>query len=581
MNNKAHSNKLLIFFLIIFAAILGGGAGVFGKIALKEIPSFSFTFLRFFIASVVLLPFSLKCLPTFKRKDYKIIFLSLLASANVVLFAYGIKYTTANISQMIYTAVPIVSALLSFYYLKERFGVNKIIGIVVGFVGTIIVVLLPLISNNNGGSTIGGNLIIVCAMLSISLYWVLSKQFHSQYSSLEINNYFIFTTTILLFFLSIFDFLREPTWWYGVSINAYAALVFVAIFSTAVYYLISQIIVKKSTPVMASMVLYIQPFATFVWAYYFLSEKLSVLFLVGAFFALVGVGIYNFSIKKKNAQNLLFDIENRENEFKNILLKCFGNKDWLKVFLNDNHHGFIHGNQVRLACLKLINNLNSVENKELLREGMQVDEKNAMESVKLIVEIAAIFHDSGRFNEQGGVIAEEQKFHHILSAERAKIFCDKLGLNSLMPFIEDAILCHDFQSNEFTPDLYPPKNISGKIVQAADQMGWFHPDSVQRTLYYNSALGIAFYDKNTTFEERIVWKPRFIPKDAFTVMLGQLFGPTGITRFGIEYASQKVETYKKDLEKNILKIAQENNVEAEVRQQINQARENSVNVRKK
>jgi drug/metabolite transporter (DMT)-like permease len=301
MLNQNQKSNYYIYLLVVTAAILGGGAGVFGKIALAEIPPLSFTFLRFLIASIFLIPFSLKYLPTFKRKDYKIILLSLLASANVVLFSFGIKNTTANINQMIYTAVPIVSALLSFYYLKERFGISKIIGIVVGFVGTVIVVLLPLISDDSGGGTIGGNLTIVVAMLSISLYWVLSKKFHTQYSSLEINNYFIFTTTILLFFLSIFDLFGEPTWWQGVSTNAYLALIFVAILSTAIYYLIGQIIVKKATPVMASMVLYVQPFTTFIWAYYFLSEKLSIIFLIGVFLSLLGVGIYNFSVKTKNS----------------------------------------------------------------------------------------------------------------------------------------------------------------------------------------------------------------------------------------------------------------------------------------
>jgi len=300
MINSPQKNNYYIFFLILIAAILGGGAGVFGKIALAEIPPFSFTFLRFLIAAIFLIPFSLKHLPTFKKEDYKIILLSLLASINVILFAFGIKHTTANISQMIYTAVPIVSALLSFYYLKERFGVKKITGIVVGFAGTIIVVLLPLISNNCDGGTIGGNLIITLAMLSISLYWVLSKRFQSQYSPLEINNYFIFTTTFLLLFLSIFDLFRAPNWWQGVSAHAYLALIFVAVLSTAVYYLISQIIVKRATPVMASMILYIQPLATFIWAYYFLSEKLSVLFLIGVLLSLLGVGIYNFSIKNQD-----------------------------------------------------------------------------------------------------------------------------------------------------------------------------------------------------------------------------------------------------------------------------------------
>jgi hypothetical protein len=274
----------------------------------------------------------------------------------------------------------------------------------------------------------------------------------------------------------------------------------------------------------------------------------------------------------------LLGAENREGELKNTLLKCFDNEYWLEVFLADNHHGFVHGNQVRLSCLKLINNLTSTEKNEFLREGEQIDRDNPEKYVKLIVEIAAIFHDSGRFNEQGGIIAEEQKFHHILSAERAKIFCNRLDLNNLIPFIEDAILCHDFQGVKHTPDLKPPKNISGKIVQAADQMGWFHPDSVKRTLSYNSALGIPFYDKSATFDERINWRPRFIPKDAFTVMLGQLFGPTGVDRFGIEYASQKVETYKKDLENNILKIAKENDVEEEIKLQLDRAREASINM---
>ncbi len=299
MTNKEQTNSFLIFFLIILAAILGGGTGVFGKIALTEIPPFSFTFLRFLLASIVLIPFSLKYLPKFGKSDYKIILLSLLASANVVLFAFGIKHTTANIGQMIYTAVPIVSAVFSYFYLKERFGIKKIIGIAIGFAGAVLIILLPLISSiGNEGSSIWGNLTIVVAMLSISLYWVLSKKFQEKYSPFEINNYFIFTTTFLLLFLSIFDFVNYPGWYTSVSLNSYLSLLFVAIFSTAIYYLISQLIIKKATPVTSSMILYVQPFATFVWAYFFLAETLSVLFIIGAVLILFGVGLYNFSNKK-------------------------------------------------------------------------------------------------------------------------------------------------------------------------------------------------------------------------------------------------------------------------------------------
>ena len=279
--------------------------------------------------------------------------------------------------------------------------------------------------------------------------------------------------------------------------------------------------------------------------------------------------------KKINIQNIFSDKEQGENEFKNILLECFNNEAWLQVFLKDDHHGFIHGNQVRLSCLKLINNLTDLERNELLKEAENVADSDREKYVKLIIEIAAIFHDSGRFNEEGVVMAEEQKLHHILSAKRAEIFCIYLGLDNLIPFIEEAILCHDFQSAKLTPDLKSPKNMSGKIVQAADQMGWFHPDSLERTLNFNKTLGLPFYNKNVNFNERIIWRPGNICYDAFTVMLCQLFGPTGKDRFGTEYAKLKVETYKKDLEVGSLKIANENGFAEEVSQQINQAKQNS------
>ncbi|MFA5023787.1 MAG: DMT family transporter [Patescibacteria group bacterium] len=300
MNKQKQDNKIKIFLLVITAAVLGGGAGVFSKIALREIPPFSFTFLRFLIASIFLLPFSLKYLTRFRKSDYQIILLSLLASINVILFSFGIKYTSADMSQMIYVAVPIISAVFSFYLLKERFSFKKILGILLGFVGAILIIILPLLAHNQSSGTIYGNLIISLAAISISLYWVLSKKFQSQYSPLEINNYFIFTTTVLLLFLSFFDLAKTPSWWQGVSLVAYLSLAFVAILSTAVYYFISQILIKKATPVVASMVLNIQPFVTFIFAYYLLSETLSLLFIVGIVITLAGVWLVNTYQKPLN-----------------------------------------------------------------------------------------------------------------------------------------------------------------------------------------------------------------------------------------------------------------------------------------
>lgn len=255
----------------------------------------------------------------------------------------------------------------------------------------------------------------------------------------------------------------------------------------------------------------------------------------------------------------------KEKEFKKLLKASFKEAIWLKVFLNDKHHGFTHGNQVRLACLKLIKKLNPVEKKELIKAGKKISLHNSSKYAVVAVEISAIFHDCGRFNDKGEVIDKEQRFHHILSAKRAKIFCDNLGLSIIAPAVTSAILSHDFQSQKLTPTLKSPKDIIGKIVQASDQMGWFHPDSINRTLLFNKALGTPFYNPKVSIKDRLKWTPMTKAGDALTVMLSQLFGPTGKDRFGVEFAQKKVQEYKAKLEKNIIKMAAKNNLSAEVK----------------
>ncbi|MFA6514551.1 MAG: hypothetical protein WCT50_04680 [Patescibacteria group bacterium] len=254
-----------------------------------------------------------------------------------------------------------------------------------------------------------------------------------------------------------------------------------------------------------------------------------------------------------------------EKKLKNLLKRIFRGENWLKIFLDDSHHGFTHGNQVRLSCLKLIENLTLKEKKKLQEEGKKICAVNSHQYAIVAIEIAAIFHDCGRFNETGQVIAEEQKYHHILSAKRAEIFCANVGLNIIIPNVKEAILCHDFQNKRLTPELTSPKSIIGKIVQSSDQMGWFHPNSIARTLAFNKALGSPFYNPQIPLKERLIWAPGVKEaRDSLTVMLGQLFGPTKIERFGIEFARKKIEIYKVGLENNIIKMAEEYKVKKEV-----------------
>jgi len=286
-------------------------------------------------------------------------------------------------------------------------------------------------------------------------------------------------------------------------------------------------------------------------------------------------------MRKKSIEQPISNIESKEDkrelEMKKLLKEVFGEERWMKSFLSDDSHGFNHGNQVRLACLELIKKLTLSERKTFLQEGKEFCKDDFSDCVLAATEIAAIFHDCGRFNEDGKIITAEQKNHHILSAERAEVFCKNINFSNAIPHVRKAILSHDFQSKELTPDLSPPEKIMGKIVQSSDQIGWFHPDSAKRTLDFSKEIGRPFFKPELSLEERLEWKP-FSHKneDALTVMLRQLFGPTGTDRFGVGFAREKIGKYKLGLEKSILKIAEDFNVVSEVKALIEAFRKDSL-----
>jgi hypothetical protein len=247
-----------------------------------------------------------------------------------------------------------------------------------------------------------------------------------------------------------------------------------------------------------------------------------------------------------------------------LIMSVFEDTPWTKAFFSDSHHGYIHWNQVKEASLKLVEKLTNKEEEKLVKEGKYICKINPYEWSLVAITIASIFHDSGRINNRWEITQKEQKIHHILSAKRAKQFCKKNELVSVIHYVEDAILWHDFQSKKLTPFLTPPKTIIWKIVQSSDQLWWFHPDSLDRTLEYNKSLWIPFCDLEIPFNKRLKWKPLTKSKDALTVMLNQLFWPTWKDRFAIKSARQKVETYKIELEAKIIELGKLHNLEEEV-----------------
>ena len=285
MNDK---QKAIIF--ILLTVVLGGATSTITKIGLVGIPPLSFAFIRFLIAGVVILPFLVKT--NFLKDIKKLVLFSLLGTINILFFILGIKTTTATIGQLLYAGVPLLTAAFLFIIFKERLNVRKVVGITIGFIGVILVVLLPVIEKGMKFSgDLLGNVLIGIGAISWSLYMMYSKKKLDSFSPFIVTAAFIWITCLALFPLFLTDFISYPNWWQNLTLSSILALGYVSIISTIIVYLSNQYAIKHGGSILASMQYYLYPIFAYISAFLFLGEQLTLGLVIGGTFALLGVYI--------------------------------------------------------------------------------------------------------------------------------------------------------------------------------------------------------------------------------------------------------------------------------------------------
>lgn len=286
------NDKQKAIFSIFAYSVLGGAMAAVTKVGLSQIPPFSFAFVRFFLATLIVIPF-IWHKRKFLIKDFKTLGpFSIFATLNIIFFVLGINLTTANISQILYAVVPIVVGLLTHFALGEKLSSRKIMGIMIGFIGTFLVLFLPILEK--GGKFSGnlmGNILLAMAVICCSGYIMLSKKAQETHSPFHIVSIFIILTTIALFPFFLFESITRYGWWSGININSVFSMSYVVLAGTIFTYLLNQYSIKHGGSVFASMAFYLAPLFGFLVAFFLLGEQLTLGLIIGGVLALLGVFI--------------------------------------------------------------------------------------------------------------------------------------------------------------------------------------------------------------------------------------------------------------------------------------------------
>lgn len=186
---------------------------------------------------------------------------------NQLFFFNGIMITSPINAPIIMTTTPIIVLVLSMLILKESTTKLKVVGIILGTIGS---VLFTILSKNVGFSTGLGDVFILINAISYSLYLVLVKPLMAKYKPFTVITW-VFTFGLV--YVSIWPYSwpeLSSVQFDNLSIDSGLRLVFVVLGVTFIPYLLTVFAMKKLSPSTSSTYIYFQPIfaASFIYLFY-------------------------------------------------------------------------------------------------------------------------------------------------------------------------------------------------------------------------------------------------------------------------------------------------------------------------
>ncbi|MBI2443441.1 MAG: DMT family transporter [Candidatus Levybacteria bacterium] len=286
---KLSKHHLAVFALIIANLIWGAAAPVF-KWSLQDIEPFTLAFLRFFIAALILLPFTMHKLHIKKQDWTKLALLSILGiTISISLFFIGLTMSSSINAPIIGSSAPVFIILGSIFFLGEMPKRKVIIGTVTSLIGVLIIVLQPIIEKGMDGTVIG-NLLFIFAMFGGVGHTILLRGLAKSYSALTLT-FWSFLIGSVTFIPMMFGEVQTHGFLTNLSNQGLIGILFGAFLSSALAYYLFNLALKYMVASEASIFTYMDPIIAILIAVPLLNESITVTYLIGSALVFLGISI--------------------------------------------------------------------------------------------------------------------------------------------------------------------------------------------------------------------------------------------------------------------------------------------------
>jgi drug/metabolite transporter (DMT)-like permease len=296
---KINQRTIALIAVSIATVIYGLNYTIAKEVMPTYVKPFGFIAIRVMGATLIfwLLGFFVKS-QKIDKSDYKNIVLASFfgVGLNMLSFFKGLNLTTPISASVMMVTSPIMVLIFSSLLLRKAIGKQKILGVIIGLVGTILLIMYGNSSNTNATNSNWGNFLVFVNAASYGLYLVISKNLISKYHPIVFVKWLYL---IGLLFTVPFGY-RELTEvaWQAIPPNIYWNIGFVIVFTTCITYLFNLYGLSKLKPTTVSVFIYLQPVIATIYALIVGSDSLNLIKIGATILIFCGVYLVTRQVEK-------------------------------------------------------------------------------------------------------------------------------------------------------------------------------------------------------------------------------------------------------------------------------------------
>lgn len=285
--------ELKDWILLTALAAIWGSAFMFIKISAVDFGPILLVTLRLLIAGLVFMPFLLRKKKRSLFKSYLPAILIIAIVSNAIpftMFAYASLGATSNMLGILNGTTAFLTTVIAYFWLKESVSLKQIVGLLLGFIGVLI-----LVNPSNGSTTFIASMCAMIGSLCYAFNATYLQKYHSNSDKIVLIGWSMLFGGFFMIPIASFNLPDAMP-----DTNSILALFWLAVISTGVGYLAYVRLIDRIGAVKTVTLTYLLPVFSIIWGAIFLQEKITSIILGGFIFVMMGMYFANTSNKSKS-----------------------------------------------------------------------------------------------------------------------------------------------------------------------------------------------------------------------------------------------------------------------------------------